>query len=73
MQKICSKADCEKLWGLPPPVYKRIEETVAILNYHYGEKRNIDKDLGGYILVMEDKQDFDEFKKIFQKKFVISQ
>ncbi len=68
MRKIGTKADCEKLWGLPPPVYQRIEETIALLNYHYGENRNIDKDLGGYILVIEDKQDFAEFKKIFSEE-----
>ena len=68
MRKIGSKADCEKLWGLPPPVYQRIEETIALLNYHYGENRNIDKDLGGYVLVIEDNQDFDKFKKTFSKE-----
>lgn len=68
MRKIGSKADCEKLWGLPPPLYQRIEETIALLNYHYGENRNIDKDLGGYILLIEDKQDFAKFKKLFSEE-----
>lgn len=68
MQKISTKADCDRLIGLPPPVHQRIEETVAILNYHYGENRHIDKDLGGYVLLIEKKEDFLEFKKIFSKE-----
>ncbi len=68
MRKIGAKSDCEKLLGLPPPLYQRIEETIALLNYHYGENRNIDKDLGGYVLIIDDKQDFDEFKKIFSEE-----
>ena len=68
MRKIGSKADCEKFWGLPPPVYQRIEETIALLNYHYGENLNVDKDLGGYVLLIERKKDFEEFKKIFSEE-----
>jgi hypothetical protein len=30
MRKIGTKSDCETLWGLPPPVYKKIEETIWI-------------------------------------------
>ena len=68
MRKIGTKTDCERLWGLPPPVYQRIEETVALLNYHYGENRNIDEELGGYVLLIEREQDFVEFKKIFSEE-----
>ena len=68
MRKIGTKADCDCLEGLPPPVHQRIEETVAILNYHYGENRHIDKDLGGYVLLIEKEDDFLEFKKIFSEE-----
>ncbi len=68
MQKIGTKADCDNLKGLPRPVHQRIEETVAILNYHYGENRHIDKDLGGYVLIVEKEEDFLEFKKIFSEE-----
>ena len=68
MQKIGTKADCDNLIGLPPPVHQRIEETVAILNFHYGENRHIDKDLGGYVLLIEKKEDFLEFKKFFSEE-----
>lgn len=68
MQKIGTKAECDSLKGLPPPVHQRIEETVAILNYHYGENRHIYKDLGGYVLLIEKEDDFLEFKKIFSEE-----
>lgn len=68
MRKIGTKADCDNLAGVPPPVHQRIEETVAILNYHYGENRHIDKDLGGYVLLIEKEEDFLEFKKIFSEE-----
>ena len=60
MKKISKKADCERLAGLPPPVQFEIEKTVALLNYYYGENRNADKDLGGYVVLIEDEQDFAE-------------
>ena len=65
MKKISKKADCERLAGLPPPVQFEIEKTVALLNYYYGENRNADKDLGGYVVLIEDEQDFAEVEKIF--------
>lgn len=68
MKKISKKADCERLAGLPPPVQFEIEKTVALLNYYYGENRNADKDLGGYVVLIEDEQDFAEVEKFFSCK-----
>ena len=63
MKKIGTKKDCEALTGLPPPVHGKIEETIALLNFYYGENRNIDKDLGGYVLLIETQEDLKEIKK----------
>ena len=67
MKKIGTKKDCEGLSGLPPPVHQKIEETVALLNFYYGEMRDIDKDLGGYVLLIENLNDLEECKKIFSQ------
>lgn len=65
MKKISKKLDCEALVGLPPPVLTEIEKMVALLNYYYGENRNADRDLGGYVILIEDEKDFFEVEKIF--------
>ena len=43
-------------------VIKSISETIGILNENYGENRNVDKDLGGYVLVVENIEDIKEIK-----------
>lgn len=63
MRKISTKQDCEKLFGLTLP-----EKTFALLNSYYGDSRNPDNDLGGYVLLIENEQDFADFKKIFSEE-----
>lgn len=65
MKKISAKQDCERLVGLPPPVQFEIEKTVALLNFYYGESRNPDTDLGGYVLLIENSEDL---KKFFRRE-----
>lgn len=65
MKKISTKQDCERLVGLPPPVQFEIEKTVALLNFYYGESRNPDTDLGGYVLLIENSGDLKNVKKFF--------
>ena len=65
MKKISTKQDCERLVGLPPPVQFEIEKTVALLNFYYGESRNPDTDLGGYVLLIENSEDL---KKFFRRE-----
>ena len=43
-------------------VIKSISETIDILNENYGENRNVDKDLGGYVLVVENIEDVKELR-----------
>ena len=68
MKKIWTKAQCHELMGLPPPVHAKIEETVAILNFYYGENRDVDKNLGGYVLLIENEADFESLKAIFHEE-----
>ena len=68
MKKIWTKAQCHELMGLPPPVHAKIEETVAILNFYYGENRDVDKNLGGYVLLIESEKDFESLKAILHEE-----
>lgn len=65
MKKISTKSDCEHLEGLPPPVIAEIEKNVALLNFYYGEGRNPDTDLGGYVLLIENSEELKNLKKFF--------
>lgn len=47
-----------------------IEEQINILDESYGAKRNIDADLGGYILVLETKEDVIEAKENILKGII---
>ncbi|AFS79814.1 hypothetical protein Curi_c28220 [Gottschalkia acidurici 9a] len=47
--------------NLPEEVIKVIKDVATILDTEYGECRDIDYDIGGYILIIESK---DEFKKL---------
>lgn len=62
MRKIYLKKQLGDLSDYPIEVIQSISEIVDILNENYGEKRNVDKDLGGYILVVESIEDVEELK-----------
>ncbi|MDM1012523.1 hypothetical protein [Clostridium perfringens] len=40
-------------------------EIINVLDDNYGENRDIDKDLGGYVLVVESVEDVKELKNIY--------
>lgn len=50
---------------LPQEVVKAIEEVAAILDNEYGEERDVDGSDGGYILVIESKDEFENLKDIY--------
>ncbi|WP_368410199.1 hypothetical protein [Clostridium sp.] len=54
MKKIYLK---EQLKEYPIEVIKSTSEIIDILNENYGENRDVDKDLGGYVLVAESIKD----------------
>lgn len=53
MKKIYSKEQLEELRYYPIEVINSISETIEILDDNYGANRNVDNDLGGYILIAE--------------------
>lgn len=53
MKKIYSKEQLEELRDYPAEVINSISETIDILNENYGANRDINNDLGGYVVVTE--------------------
>ncbi|MBO3323090.1 hypothetical protein JJB67_12235 [Clostridium perfringens] len=62
MKKIYLKKQLRDLSDCPIEVIQSISKTIEILNENYGENRNVDKDLGGYVLVVENIEEVKELK-----------
>ncbi|HHD2718509.1 TPA: hypothetical protein ACOTHS_002115 [Clostridium perfringens] len=62
MKKIYLKKQLGDLSDYPIEVIQSISEIIEILNENYGENRNVDKDLGGYVLVVENIEEVKELK-----------
>ncbi|HAT4093838.1 TPA: hypothetical protein I9Z34_002353 [Clostridium perfringens] len=62
MKKIYLKKQLGDLSNYLVEVIKSISETIDILNENYGENRDVDKDLGGYVLVVENIEDVKELR-----------
>ncbi|WP_338913189.1 hypothetical protein WHY21_00920 [Clostridium perfringens] len=62
MKKIYLKKQLGGLSNYPIEVIQSISEIIEILNENYGENRNVDKDLGGYVLIVESIEDVKELK-----------
>lgn len=62
MKKVYLKNQLKKLKNYSIELIKSISETIDILNENYGENRDVDKDLGGYVLVVETLEDVKELK-----------
>ena len=70
MKKIYLKKQLEELSDYPVEVIRSISEIIEILNENYGENRNVDKDLGGYVLVVESVEDVKELKNGMLKEIL---
>ncbi len=62
MKKIYLRKQLRELSNYHIEVIKSISETVNILNENYGENRDVDKDLGGYVLIVESIEDVNELR-----------
>ena len=62
MKKIYLKKQLGDLSNYPIEVIQSISEIIDILNENYGENRDVDKDLGGYVLVVECIEDVKELR-----------
>jgi hypothetical protein len=63
VKKIFKEEQLKNLGAYPKEVVEVIAETIAILDENYGEGRNVDKDLGGYVLIAESIVDIEVLKK----------
>ena len=63
MRKIYSKEQLEELRDYPIEVINSISENADILDYNYGANRNIDNDLGGYVVIAENIVDIEILKQ----------
>lgn len=48
--------------ALHPMVQDRMIEILVLLEIYYGEDRNIENDLGGYVVLIEDEKDISTLK-----------
>lgn len=62
MRNIYLEKQLNELINYPTEVVESISENIDILNENYGENRDVDKDLGGYVLVVESLEDVKELK-----------
>ncbi|OZV10845.1 hypothetical protein CIW83_18135 [Tissierella sp. P1] len=64
MIKIAHVKEIENL-NLPKEVIEVIKEVVIILDVEYGEKRNVNGENGGYILVIQDREELPKLQEIY--------
>lgn len=57
MLKIGTTKDLHKISYLPIEVQKSICEDVRMLDDNYGEDRDIDKDMGGFVVIFDGEDD----------------
>lgn len=63
MKKIYKKNQLLEVNNIPTEVIESIKVTVDILNENYGENRDIESDLGGYIVIAENIVDIEILKQ----------
>ncbi|ELC8428491.1 hypothetical protein QYZ59_07610 [Clostridium perfringens] len=70
MIKIFNDKNLMRLENYPKKIIKSIKELISLINENYGENRDVDKDLGGYILVVESLEDVEELKSGMLKDII---
>ena len=63
MNKIYKETQLLKLNNLQSKVIENIRTTIKLLNENYGAYRDIERDLGGYIIVTENIEEVKELKR----------
>ncbi len=69
MIKIGTKKDLTKIFHLPMNIQNAICEDIKILDENYGEERNIDVDMGGFVVVCDADEELNiqNFDKNFEE------
>ena len=63
MKAIYSKEQLKELKSYPLEVINNISDIIDVLDDNYGANRNIDNDLGGYVLIAENIVDIEILKQ----------
>ena len=63
MKKIYKESQLLELNNIPSEVIESMKVTIAILNESYGANRNIEADLGGYVVIAENIVDIEILKQ----------
>ena len=63
MKKVYNENQLVKLNSIPVEVIEFVRELIVILNEAYGEDRNVESDLGGYVLIAENIVDIEILKQ----------
>lgn len=63
MKKVYNESQLVKLNSIPVEVIEFVREIIVILNKAYGEDRNVESDLGGYVLIAENIVDIEILKQ----------
>ena len=63
MKKVYNESQLVKLNRIPVEVIEFVREIRVILNEAYGEDRNVESDLGGYVLIAENIVDIEILKQ----------
>lgn len=64
LKKITNKKQVLKLDKYCEKVINSILDIIIMLDENYGEDRDIDKELGGYVLILETKEDVEKTKSV---------
>lgn len=71
MIKIAHKTEADTLKDLPVEVIAKALEIATILDENYDENRHVEHDLGGYILIAEDKEDIESINKLIDFSYTL--
>ena len=63
MKKVYNESQLVKLNSIPVEVIEFVRELIIILNEAYGEDRNVESDLGGYVIIAENIVDIEIMKQ----------
>ena len=63
MEKIYKESKLLEVNNIPSEVIESMKVTIAILNESYGANRNIEADLGGYVVIAENNVDIEILKQ----------
>ena len=63
MRRIYKENQLLGLNRIPSEVIKRIKNTITVLNENYGANREVESDLGGYVLIIENIVDIEILKQ----------